>query len=59
VAEHLPREGLTQLAAVLEETRRRAKAGRRAPREMTIKLQFDEDTGEVLRMEVPRWYERI
>lgn len=57
VSEHLPREGLLQLCAVIEELKRRAKSGRPGPREMVIRLALDEQTGRVKAMEVPRWYE--
>lgn len=45
------------LVAVLEEYRRRAKAGRRVPGEIPVTL-FLDDAGEVEDLEVPRRYGR-
>lgn len=59
LADLVPRDGISQLAAVLEEFRRRAKAGRKAPRELTIRIELDEESGEVLAIEIPRRYDKV
>jgi hypothetical protein len=56
VAEHLPRAGLQQLCAVIEELKRRAKNGHLAPREVWIALELDPLTGTVQAIVVPRRY---
>jgi hypothetical protein len=57
LGELVPREGLRQLEAALEEIRRRARNGGRAQREMFIRLEFDEATGDVVAVEIPRRYD--
>lgn len=56
VEAHLPRAGLSQLVAVVEEMKRRAQAGRRIPDEIPIKAILDPKTGDVLELEIPRRY---
>jgi hypothetical protein len=56
VAEHIPRAGLAQLVATLDEIQRRASSGHRAPAELTIVLLLDERTGTVVAVELRKRY---
>jgi hypothetical protein len=54
--ELLPPAARRQLAAVLEEMKRRASAGRRVPEEVPLKAILDPRTGAVLELEIPIRY---
>lgn len=59
LGELVPRAGLNQLVAALEELQRRAACGRRAPRELMIVLEINEQTGTVEAVLVRKRYDWV
>lgn len=56
VIEHVPRAGLAQLVAALEDIRRRASVTGHSPTELMVVLRLNEKTGVVIDVEVRKRY---